>query len=145
MALGRRLFRTLAVVTFSLMVPPGIAPLRGQTAADSDEVISTDRPAAANSSVAVPKGRFQVENGLLITNAQGQHTLDLPETSLRFGLLSKTELRLSVPDYFHDLPYETAATSGFGDVALRVKRQWGPIGGNLDPSATVFLSLPSGD
>lgn len=144
MPASRPILRTLSIVTFALIVPLRTVPLHGQTTADSQDLISTDRPAVANSSVAVPKGVFQIENGLLITNAQGQQVLDLPETSLRFGLLSKTELRLAVPDYFHDLATGTATISGSGDIALGVKQQLGPIHRNLDLSAIVFLSFPTG-
>jgi len=48
------------------------------------------------------------------------YVLDLPESSLRYGLLEKTELRFSVPDYFQSLS-GAPASSGFGDLALGVK------------------------
>jgi len=105
--------------------------------------ISTDRPAVAESSVVVPQGGFQVENGFLVTNAQGQSALDFPESNLRYGLLAKTELRLAVPDYFYNLPNGIGTTSGFGDLALGIKQQLGPIHG-FDVSAIFFLSFPTG-
>ena len=83
----------------------------------------------------VPKGDFQVENGLLITNMQGQYILDLPETALRFGLLDKTELRLSAPDYFDTVSSSGPSLSGFGDIAIGVKHQFGPIGGTFNLSS----------
>lgn len=92
----------------------------------------------------VPKGVLQFENGLLITDAQGLTIADFPETSLRFGLLNKTELRLGVPDFFHNSPTSVGTASGFGDLSLGVKQQFGPIHGNFDLSVVVFLSLPSG-
>lgn len=144
MPVSRGRLRTFWIAAFALFVSLGTVPLRGQRAPDPQEPISTDRPAVANSSVAVPKGDLQVENGLLITNAQGQRALDLPETSLRFGLVDKTELRLAVPDYFHDLPTGTAASSGLGDVALGVKQQLGPIHRSFDLSVIVFLTFPTG-
>jgi hypothetical protein len=106
------------------------ALLRGQP-------ISTDRPAVAESSTVVPKGSLQVENGFQITSDQGQSTLDGPETELRFGVASNTELRLSVPDYYHD------AVTGFGDLAIGIKQQLGPAAG-FDVSIIAFLSLPTG-
>jgi len=116
--------------------------LLGQ-AADSDPTISTDRPSVANSSVVVPKGYLQVENGLLITRTQGPYVLDLPETNLRFGLLDKTELRFSVPDYFHTLS-GNPSISGFGDSAIGVKQQLGPLPENWNLALIFFLSLPTG-
>ena len=121
----------------------GNIQLRGQVV-DTEPVISTDRPSVANSSSVVPRGYFQVENGLLVTSSQGQSILDLPETNLRFGLLNKTELRFAVPDYFHTLTTNSASVSGFGDIAVGVKQQIGPIPDNFNLAVIVFLSLPTG-
>jgi len=140
----RKSSRGCFALAFSVFVVLGTVGLRGQTAGDSEPSISTDRPSVANSSVVVPTGDFQVENGLLITNTQGQYILDLPETALRFGLLDKTELRLAVPDYFHAFSTSSAATSGFGDIAIGVKQQFGPTKGNFNLSCILFLSLPTG-
>jgi hypothetical protein len=119
-------------------------PLFAQTPADSQITISTDRPSVANSSVVVPKGVFQMENGLLVTNTSGQSVVDLPESSLRFGLLDRTELRLAAPDYFFNLPAGTSQTSGFGDLALGLKQQLGPFHKDFDLSVIFFLSFPTG-
>lgn len=113
------------------------ALLRGQNPPASDQPISTDRPAVAESSTVVPKGSFQAENGFLITSDQGQSTLDGPETEMRFGVANNTELRLSVPDYYHD------TISGFGDLAIGIKQQLGPAAG-FDVSIIAFLSIPTG-
>lgn len=114
-----------------------------QTPAGQDTVIATDRPAVANSSVVVPEGAFQVENGLLATDTAGRSVLDFPESNVRYGLLNDTELRLALPDYFHGVPQEGATASGFGDMAVGMKQQLGPAGG-FDLSLIAFLSLPSG-
>ena len=105
--------------------------------------IATDRPAVAESSVVVPEGALQVENGMLTTDTQGHHVLDLPESYVRYGLWEKTELRLTVPDYFHDLPTGSGTASGFGDTALGLKQQLGPLAG-FDLSLIPFVSFPSG-
>jgi hypothetical protein len=126
----------------------GVALLRGQsptpgTAAGppaSDDSISTDRPAVAASSVVVPWGSFQFENGFLMTTGQGQRIFDGPETALRFGVADNTELRFSVPDYFYD---SNGAGTGFGDISIGMKRQLGPAAG-FDVSVIVFVSLPTG-
>ena len=109
----------------------------------SEEPISTDRPAIAESSVVVPQGSFQAENGFLISKNQGQRSFDAPETSMRFGVASNTELRLSAPDYDHDVVSATGLGSGFGDLAIGIKQQLGPAGG-FDVSVIVFLSMPTG-
>jgi len=135
--------RGCLALAFSVFVLLGTAGLRGQTVA-AEASISTDRPSVTNSSVVVSKGNFQVENGLLITNTQGQYIFDFPETALRFGLFDKTEFRLSAPNYFHSLSTEAAATSGFGDITIGVKQQLGPTSRNFNLSFILFLSLPSG-
>jgi hypothetical protein len=93
--------------------------------------INTDRPAFADSSVVVPKGSLQVENGFQDT----VNTYDLPETLFRYGVADKTELRFSAPDYVF--------TSGFGDMSVGVKQQLGPIHG-FDVSLVITLSFPTG-
>jgi len=115
-------------------------PAFAQSGGDSELIISTDRPSVANSSIVVPKGVFQLENGLLVSRLQGQTILDLPESSLRFGLLKTTELRLALPDYFDTVG---RSASGFGDTAIGVKQQLGPIH-NLNLSPIFFVSLPTG-
>ncbi len=107
---------------------------------DASSPIATDRPAVTDSSVVVPAGSLQFENGFTETENQGQQTFDGPETLLRFGLLSTTELRLTVPDYF-GLP---GVGSGFGDLAIGMKQQLGGMPVGFDVSLVVSLSLPTG-
>lgn len=117
------------------------ATVSAQTSAGADITISTDRLAVSSSSLAVPRGGLQIENGMLGTDQRGNWVLDLPESLIRYGLLRKTELRLYVPDYYHN--FAPGGASGFGDIAFGLKRQFGPIGG-FDVSAIFFLSIPTG-
>jgi len=112
------------------------AGVRGLAA---DSPIATDRPSVTDSSIVVPAGSLQAENGLTETTAAGERALDVPETVLRFGMASRTELRLTVPDYFGMI----GAASGFGDLALGMKQQLGPVDG-FDASVVLTLSLPTG-
>ena len=92
--------------------------------------IVTDWPSVTDSSIVVPAGSIQAENGFLDSNTQALRTLDFPETLIRFGLLSKTELRFYVPDYYYNENTgpntDVAPASGFGDLAIGVKQQLGP-------------------
>jgi hypothetical protein len=106
---------------------------------DASAPIVTDRPAVTDSSIVVPAGSLQAENGFAETVNEGQQTWDGPETLLRFGVASKTELRLTTPDYFGG----AADMSGFGDIAIGLKQQLGPTGG-FDVSLVLALSLPTG-
>jgi len=66
--------------------------------------------------------------------------LDVPETLLRLGVASKTELRLTAPDYF----VQSGTNSGFGDTVIGLKQQLGPTPGGFDVSLVLSLSLPTG-
>jgi Putative MetA-pathway of phenol degradation len=114
---------------------------QGQPASDqpvsTNQTINTDRPAVTESSIVVPRGSFQIENGFLVTSDQGQNTFDGPETEMRFGVTNSTELRLTTPDYYHD------SVSGFGDLGIGIKQQLGPAGG-FDVSIVAFVSIPTG-
>lgn len=101
--------------------------------------IATDRPAITNSSVVVPSGSLQVENGLQTTTASGGRTFDGPESLVVFGLTEATELRITVPDYIRTTP-----GLGFGDPALGVKQQIGHTASGFDVSLIVSLSFPAG-
>jgi hypothetical protein len=102
--------------------------------------IATDRPAVTDSSGVVPLGSLQAENGFTETVSQGQRTFDVPETLLRFGAASKTELRLTAPGYF----WPVGMSSGFGDLTVGLKQQLGPTPGGFDVSLVLSLSLPTG-
>ena len=103
--------------------------------------IVTDRPAVTGSSIVVPSGSLQVESGFAWTAGLGQNTFDGPQSELRFGVASRTELRLIAPDYFRQ-PGQ-GPTSGFSDTTVGVKQQLPPMHG-FDVSLVLWLSLPSG-
>jgi hypothetical protein len=99
--------------------------------ADDPPSIATDRPSVTDSSVVVPVGSLQFENGFADTAG----VIDGPQTLVRLGVLSKTELRFTAPDYF--------SNGGFGDVAIGMKQQLGPAAG-FDVALVLTLSLPTG-
>lgn len=103
--------------------------------------ITTDRPSVTDSSSVVPLGTLQLENGFTDTANQGQQTVDGPETLMRFGVASTTELRLTVPDYYGALG--SAQPSGFGDLGIGIKQQLDPLAG-FDASLVLTLTLPTG-
>jgi len=115
-----------------------------QVQADSTVTIATDRPSVTASSTTVPQGGLQIESGFQATKSAGQWTLDAPELLLRYGLPRETEVRLVVPDYFLSLPVNKASARGFGDMAVAVSKQLGPVGG-FDLAVIPSISLPSGE
>jgi len=110
---------------------------------DAQSTIATDRPQNTASSIVVPCGSLQFENGLLVTGTGGQQATDFPETSARFGILRKTELRLTTPNYFYNFDTGSGFTNGFGDVSVGFKQQLGPVA-KFDVSLISMVSLPSG-
>ena len=78
-----RISTTLLVFIFV-----GLRLLYGQepTANNTPASIATDRPSVTNSSIVVPVGSLQAENGFLVTNNQGQDIADGAETLVRFGV-----------------------------------------------------------
>jgi len=127
------------VVVIASLISPGHAAGNDAAAAP----IATDRPSVTDSSVVVPRGSLQAENGLAEAVSQGQRTFDGPETLLRFGLATKTELRLTAPDYFGQVGH-AGMSSGFGDLVVGMKQQLGPAPGGFDVSLVLSLSLPTG-
>jgi hypothetical protein len=132
----------IAVLTLGTIIC-SIACGSARSDGQPDPTISTDRPSVTDSSVVVPDGGFQMENGLLASNLGNGAVVDLPESLIRYGLLPYTELRLTLPDYYDSLTSAGSAASGFGDTAIGVKQQLGPRGG-FDLSIVGFLSFPTG-
>src|ERR1700730_17554374 len=97
--------------------------------ANAQSPIATDRPQITNSSVVVPSGSLQFENGFQETSNGGQRSFDLPETAVRFGIASKTELRFTAPDYFSNDDTASRFVYGFGDLIVGLKQQLGPTRG----------------
>jgi len=136
--------RSTALMAFMLA---GMVPLHGQNQPANPAApgpINTDRPAVTNSSVVVPVGAFQAENGFLETSGQGQIVVDGPESLVRIGVAKRLELRFTLPDYDYYLNTPGGPGSGFGDFAFGIKEQLGPTRGGFDVSAILFLSFPTG-
>src|SRR5271155_4577268 len=116
---ARPMLARIPTVLLAFILASMVPLLRGQDqppSVDATGPIATDRPAVTNSSVVVPAGSLQVENGFLETSSKGQSVVDGPESLVRFGIAKETELRFTVPDYFYSL--NAGPGSGFGDFAL---------------------------
>jgi hypothetical protein len=112
--------------------------------AHAQDPISTDRPQITASSIVVPCGSLQFENGFEENGNSGTQGFDLPETSIRLGILSRTELRLTTPNYVYRTPEGSGFADGPSDMAIGFKQQLGPTPGKLDVSLIASLSLPTG-
>lgn len=105
--------------------------------------IVTDRPDVTESSIVVPAASFQLENGITWTDDHGVGAVDAAETLVRYGLSARTELRLVTPNYSANFT-QLNAPSGFGDLAIGMKQQIGPLWKTFELSVIAALSLPTG-
>ncbi len=105
--------------------------------------ITTDRPAFTDASTVVPAGNLLFEDGFLETGTPAHRSFDFPETLVRFGVLAKTEFRLTIPDYFQNFNSGMGYGSGWGDTLIGIKQQLGPVHG-FDLSLVVSVSLATG-
>jgi hypothetical protein len=104
--------------------------------------IATDRPDVTNSSVVVPVGSLQNENGANVSRRAGADVFDGTNSRWRLGILPCFEVLIDLPNYVRT--FRGAGASGFGDVAPAFKWQISPVPGKVDLSMTVGAGLPSG-
>jgi hypothetical protein len=103
--------------------------------------IATDRPDVTNSSVVVPAGSLQIENGINFSARDGGRFVDGTNTRLRAGIANCLEFLVDTPTYFANV--RSSGKSGFSDVAPALKWQISPPG-KVDLSAVFGLALPTG-
>ena len=106
-----------------------------------DEII-TDRPDVTNSSVVIPDGSLQIENGVNLSARDGDRSVDGTNTRLRFGIANCLEFLVDTPTYFSNI--SNPQKSGFSDVAPALKWQISPVPGKVDLSAVFGVALPTG-
>jgi Putative MetA-pathway of phenol degradation len=116
-------------------------PESATEASDTIPAIVTDRPDVTDAATVVPRGSLLLENGVTFTRDHGNPILDGPQSLIRFGLTSRTELRLGVPDYVAALG---ASPGGFGDSSVGFKQQLGPWLGQVELAVIAGVSLPTG-
>jgi Putative MetA-pathway of phenol degradation len=109
---------------------------------DAESEIQTDRPDVTNSSVVVPNGSLQAENGVNLTARSASRSIDGMNTRIRLGIAHCAELLVDLPDYFHSV--HDGGPIGFSDFMPAFKMQLGPLLGNVVFSATAGLGFPTG-
>ena len=122
-----------------------LAPLHSQDQPASSAAggpIATDRPDTTNSSVVVPVGSLQNENGLNVSRRDGADVFDGSNSRWRLGIAPCLEVLVDLPNYVGT--FRGNGPSGFGDVAPAVKWQISPVPGKIDLSITAGAGLPTG-
>jgi hypothetical protein len=116
-------FSPSAVVTAMLVIVLVIGQPHTSTAADCPgraHPIDTDRPDVTNSSVVVPFGSAQVENGVNWAVHQAVQLLDGSETRIRVGAFHCGEVLVDLPNYIRSLD---GSSSEFSTLVISAKRQ----------------------
>src|SRR6516225_6172555 len=108
----------------------------------SEDEIATDRPDVTNSSLVVPAGSLQGENGVNLSGRDSATLLDATNTRLRLGVAHCLEVLVDVPTDFAVLSGE--GHSGWTNVAPAIKWQISPLPGKIDLSAVVGAGFPTG-
>src|SRR5260370_215013 len=127
-----RLFRhhpthaeTLGAAWLTLVAYQSPIPAKAESCPTTRDEISTDRPDVTNSSLVVPAGSLQIENGVNFSARDGSRFVDGTNTRLRAGIANCLELLVDVPTYFANV--RGPEGSGFSDVAPPFKWQISPI------------------
>src|SRR3984893_3400043 len=134
--------RALRACLLSAFAISAAGEARADACPTAKDEIATDRPDVTNSSIVVPTGSLQSENGVNISARDGGRTIDGTNTRWRLGVAPCLELLVDVPTYFANI--RAPGSSGFSDVAPAVKWQVRPIPGKVDLSLVSGVALPTG-
>jgi len=106
------------------------------------DVIATDRPDTTNSSLVVPYGSLQVENGANWSTRQESQIFDASETRARLGVAPCTEVLVDLPNYFVAL--NGLHASQLSNLTTSVKRQLFAERPSFSLSAVAGFGVPVG-
>lgn len=133
---------TLATCLLTAFAIPASLEARADACPTVKDEIATDRPDVTNSSVVVPVGSLQNENGVNVSAHDGSQSIDGSNSRWRLGVAPCLELLVDLPTYFANV--RGPGNSGFSDVAPAVKWQVSPVPGKIDLSLTFGVALPTG-
>ncbi len=142
-ALMRCKFRVLAAALLAFLASAA-APRAAQAGEcpTSESAIATDRSDVTNSSLVVPLGSLQSENGINTTGRGSEKTFDGSNSRLRLGVASCLEILVDLPNFTDGL--KGNAGSGFSNVAPAVKWQLSSLPEQWNLSVTAGAGLPTG-
>src|ERR1700683_484900 len=131
-----------ATILAMLLLYHGTLSAKADTCPSIKDEIITDRPDVTNSSVVIPAGSLQIENGVNLSARDGDRVIDGTNTRLRFGIANCLEFLVDTPTYFANVG--NPQNSGFSDAAPALKWQISPVPGKVDLSAVFGVALPTG-
>jgi hypothetical protein len=136
---GSNLLRFCLASAFALL---GTVAARAESCPTAKDEIATDRPDVTNSSLVVPVGSLQNENGINVSARDGGRSIDGTNSRWRLGIAPCLEVLIDVPTYFANV--RGPGNSGFTDVSPAVKWQISPVPGKIDLSVVTGVALPTG-
>ena len=104
--------------------------------------IATDRPDVTNSSLVVPDGSIQIENGLNTSGQGSARGFDGSNSRLRFGIAPCLEVLVDVPSHVGRLT--GTIDTGFTNISPGVKWQVGGLPEPANLSVVFGVGLPTG-
>jgi hypothetical protein len=119
-----------------------VLPAQAEGCPTAKDEIATDRPDVTNSSLVVPTGSLQSENGINFSARDGGRTIDGTNSRWRLGIAPCLELLVDLPTRFENV--KAPGTSGFSDITPAVKWQVSPLPGKVDVSLVAGIALPTG-
>jgi len=134
--------RTLKLAALVAASLAGIGSAAAAECPQPDSPIETDRPDVTNSSIVVPVGSLQNENGIDTSRDHGATILSGTNSRWRLGIAPCLEVLVDLPNYV--TPWRGDGPSGFSDIAPAVKWQISPVPGKFDLSITAGTALPTG-
>lgn len=126
----------------SALAPLAAVDAHADSCPTAKDEIATDRPDVTNSSLVVPVGSFQSENGVNFRGQDGSQIIDGTNTRWRLGIAPCLEILIDLPTYLG--PVRGPGSSGFTDVTPAIKWQVSPIPGKIDVSLVAGVALPTG-
>jgi len=111
------------------------SPSIADTCTQRETDIVADRPDVTNSSIVVPVGSLQGENGVNLSQRRGAQAFDGSNSRIRLGITPCLEVLADLPNYVART--NGAANSGFTDVIPALKWQISPLPGKIDLSITA--------
>jgi hypothetical protein len=129
-------------VLLGFLVPVLLAGCAAAACPEPGSEIATDRPDVGNSSLVVPTGSVQAENGLNLSARDGTRFLDGTNSRIRLGVAPCLEILVDLPSYV--AADRAGAITGWSNASPALKWQLGPLPADIDLSATMGLGLPTG-
>src|SRR6201987_3855266 len=123
-----RVLYALLVWAFTA-IPVADARAEGENCPTPKDEIATDRPDVTNSSVVVPFGSFQSENGINSGAHYGSREIDGTNPRWRRGIAPCLEILVDVPSYLASV--KAPGSAGGRDSAPAVKWQISPLPGKI--------------